>query len=460
MPSVHGAPDGPGRAPVAEVLAVLALVAACGGADPVVPGPPGPSAPDTVRVGSADFPENRLLAEIYATGLSTRGVTVERRLGIGPRETYFPDLRDGTVDLVPDYTGNLLRYLDPAATATAPPDVVAAIGRRLPPRSRSWRPARPRTRTPSSSPGPSPGHRGPLDRRPRPALPDDDLRRAPGVRDPPLRRPRPRRDLRVHVREFRALDSGGPLTVAALRAGSVQAADLFTTDPSIPGNDYVVLEDPRSNFPAQQVVPLINSTKLANPAVADVLNRIAEARHLDADRPQPPPRCARQTRSRPGRPRLAQLGRDRVTLLAVVAREERREPVGRACVLGVGVDERPEPVGEPGQGDLLLAATVLELLDAAVGEVHLTVSPGPAPLSACSFDCCVSLQLHGLRDQRLLLHLVHLRDAGRGRGHAAPGDAAQPAHRRDLVGQERPRNGHAPWFAGSSWTQAMSVIPL
>jgi hypothetical protein len=55
-----------------------------------------------------------------------------------------------------------------------------------------------------------------------------------------------------------------------------------------------------------------------------------------------------------------------------VARQEHREAIGRAGVLGVGVDEGAEAVGQPRQADLLLAPSVLELLDAPVGEVHGT----------------------------------------------------------------------------------------
>jgi len=75
-------------------------------------------------------------------------------------------------------------------------------------------------------------------------------------------------------REFRPLDTGGPVTVAALADGTVQAADLFTTDPAIEDNGFVVLEDPQNNFAAQNVVPLINSAK-ATPQVADALNAVS-----------------------------------------------------------------------------------------------------------------------------------------------------------------------------------------
>jgi osmoprotectant transport system substrate-binding protein len=76
--------------------------------------------------------------------------------------------------------------------------------------------------------------------------------------------------------EFRSLDAGGPLTVAALTDGSIQAADLFTTDPTIIDRGWVALEDPQNNFAAQNVVPLVNEAK-ANDQVRQTLNAISAA---------------------------------------------------------------------------------------------------------------------------------------------------------------------------------------
>ena len=70
-------------------------------------------------------------------------------------------------------------------------------------------------------------------------------------------------------------DVGGPVTVNALKRGQVDAADLFTTDPAIEANDFVVLEDPKSNFAAQNIVPIINKDK-ASDGVKEVLNKISE----------------------------------------------------------------------------------------------------------------------------------------------------------------------------------------
>ena len=56
--------------------------------------------------------------------------------------------------------------------------------------------------------------------------------------------------------------------------GDVQAVDLFTTQSAIPANDFVVLDDPKSNFAAQNVLPLINKAK-ANDTVTAALNAVS-----------------------------------------------------------------------------------------------------------------------------------------------------------------------------------------
>ncbi len=86
----------------------------------------------TLTVGSANFQENVLLAEIYAKALSDAGATIKKKLNIGSRETYIPGLKDGSIDLIPEYTGVLLQYFDKGATAQSPDDVYAALQKALP----------------------------------------------------------------------------------------------------------------------------------------------------------------------------------------------------------------------------------------------------------------------------------------------------------------------------------------
>jgi osmoprotectant transport system substrate-binding protein len=72
----------------------------------------------TIVVGSANFSENVILAEIYAQVLSNNGYTVEKKLKVGSREIYFPAVEKGEISLVPDYAGTLLVFLDKNAAAS------------------------------------------------------------------------------------------------------------------------------------------------------------------------------------------------------------------------------------------------------------------------------------------------------------------------------------------------------
>ena len=51
-------------------------------------------------------------------------------------------------------------------------------------------------------------------------------------------------------------DSGGPLTVKALKDGDIQIGIIYTADPSIAKNDLVTLEDTKGLFLASAVVPI------------------------------------------------------------------------------------------------------------------------------------------------------------------------------------------------------------
>jgi glycine betaine/choline ABC-type transport system substrate-binding protein len=86
----------------------------------------------SLTVGSANFPENVILAEIYAQALQAQGATIQKKLNIGARPKYWESLKQGSIDLFPEYTGSILVYIDPKATATSPDDVYAALGKALP----------------------------------------------------------------------------------------------------------------------------------------------------------------------------------------------------------------------------------------------------------------------------------------------------------------------------------------
>lgn len=108
--------------PWPAVAVVLVVAAACASPDPSA---------DVMREGdivvaSFDFPESRLVAEIYAQALEGEGYTVDRQLGFGPRELVVPALRQGFVDLVPEYAGSALAAMAPGS-GVDPSDVAEVV---------------------------------------------------------------------------------------------------------------------------------------------------------------------------------------------------------------------------------------------------------------------------------------------------------------------------------------------
>src|SRR5687768_2361721 len=71
-------------------LLLLMLLGACGG---------GAGGGGSITVGSTDFSEQQIVAEMYAGALENAGIEVERELDIGTREVVEPALVDGEIDV-------------------------------------------------------------------------------------------------------------------------------------------------------------------------------------------------------------------------------------------------------------------------------------------------------------------------------------------------------------------------
>ncbi len=91
-----------------------------------------------IIVGSADFPESQLIAQIYGQALAKAGFDVDYQLSIGAREVYYKAIDAGEIDLVPEYTNSLLSFVlrlkDPNAlpTATNVDEQITELGTALP----------------------------------------------------------------------------------------------------------------------------------------------------------------------------------------------------------------------------------------------------------------------------------------------------------------------------------------
>jgi osmoprotectant transport system substrate-binding protein len=246
------------------LAALIPLVSGCGSSNPLGGGPLSADLTSLV-VGSADFPESKIVAEIYAQALESNGFTIARQFGIGSRETYIPAIRDHSIDLIPEYTGNLLQYFNPQSTASDPGDVELALYRSLPGDLAILNPA-PANDSDTVTVTEATAQRWNLktiaDLVPHAAevkfgAPSEFLNRERGL--PGLKATY---GLDIKPDNFVSIsDGGGPATVKALSGGTVTAANIFSTSPAIPANKFVILADPKNTFLPGNVVPLLSSQK-------------------------------------------------------------------------------------------------------------------------------------------------------------------------------------------------------
>ncbi len=250
----------------AAVGAALAL-SGCASGDPLNPGDGDTRGTEssTIVVGSQAYYSNEIIAEIYAQALEDAGFTVERQFGIGQRDAYLPALEDGSVDLFPEYTGNLLQFYDPDTTATSADDVYAALQDALPDGLTVLEQS-PATDQDSYNVTKEFAEENGLT-----SL--DDLASvdvALVLGGPPELEERPYgpkglKELYGVDVEFQAT---GDTTVEDLLAGTVNIANVYSADPRIQTDDLVTLDDPKALFLASNVVPLVN---------ADIADEIADA---------------------------------------------------------------------------------------------------------------------------------------------------------------------------------------
>lgn len=235
-----------------------------------------PTDPGSLTVGSADFPENQLLAEIYAGAMQAKGVKVATKLNIGERGAYMAALKDGSIDFIPEYSGSILTFLDKSTTAKAPQDVYAALQQQAGQQglvALDYAEAQDSdTITVTKATAEKYKLTSIADLKGVASkltfgAPAQFQTRADGI-------PALKSVYGVVFGQFTPLKAGGAITVTALKNGSVDAADIFSTDPAIVKNGFVSLKDPKNMFAAQNIVPLVSKSKLTEP-MAQACNAVS-----------------------------------------------------------------------------------------------------------------------------------------------------------------------------------------
>ena len=230
----------------------------------------------SITIGSADFPESVLLADIYGDAMSAKGVNVTKKLNIGERSIYIKALEDGEIGAFPEYSGSILDYLDTSATAKTPDEVLAALktaaqAKNLVPLNYS--PAQDSDTITVTKATADKYHLTSIADLASVAgnltlgAPAAFRTRADGV-------PALKSVYGVTFKIFTPLMAGGTVTQEALKNGTIDAGDIFSTDGSIAANNFVSLTDPKSMFAAQNIVPLFVQSKV-NATMTDACNAVS-----------------------------------------------------------------------------------------------------------------------------------------------------------------------------------------
>ncbi|GHD20925.1 ABC transporter substrate-binding protein [Nocardiopsis kunsanensis] len=258
------------RLTLAGVPLSVLMLSACGASDPYEEesGEAG-----TVVVGSADFPESTVLAEVYGRAMEARGVDVDYQLNIGSREVYYSQMEEGNLSVFPEYNGAILAYLDDDAPSGTSEETDAAVEEALPEGLETLESSEAENKDSVTVTEEVAEEHG-----------LESLTDLEGVAEDLVLGGPPEFETRhqglvgleevygVEFGEFRALEVA--LLTQALLDGDIQAANLFTTDPQVAVEDFVVLEDPENVFGAQNITPLVNSDQVGDTA-REALNAVS-----------------------------------------------------------------------------------------------------------------------------------------------------------------------------------------
>lgn len=247
-----------GKLVIAFLVAAF-VASACGGTG-------SGAAKPNVTIGSTNFSEQLILGELYAQILEANGYTVTRKFNLGAREIVFPALSSGQIDLEADYLATLLAFVNKTATGSTDPKTTStALQKELDAKSLTVLDFAPavdqngfvvtkatadKYKLTKLSDVTAVGNQlvlgGPAECPARPFC-------AAGLKS----------TYGISFKDFKPLDTGGPLTVAALKGGQIDIGLLFTSDSTIATNGFVLLEDDKHLQLSDNVAPIVRNDLLS-----------------------------------------------------------------------------------------------------------------------------------------------------------------------------------------------------
>lgn len=264
------------RSAFAAVLAFVLTAAACGSSPSS--GGTSSSPKGNITIGGFKFSEGSVLAELYGQALEHDGYSVQYKLNLGSREVVAPAIKAGSIDLYIGYAATDLEYWNQAA-GEANGDVTATTSKL----NSHLQPLNLSALTPSSAVDQNAFAMTKANSQKFNATKLSDLASiggqlvlgaGPECPTRPFCQPGLEKTYGIHFKDFKALDTDGPLTRAAFANNSIQVGLVFSSDADLNSLGLVVLQDDKHLEAADNVVPIVR-TPVASDEVKKVLNAVS-----------------------------------------------------------------------------------------------------------------------------------------------------------------------------------------
>lgn len=264
-------------ATLAMVLALALTAVACGTST-------GGGGKGTITIGGFKFSEGSVLAELYGQALQHDGYTVNFKLNLGTREVVAPAIKSKQIDLYIGYAATDLEYWNNSA-GEANGDVTATTSKL----NGHLQSVSLEALTPSAAVDQNAFAMTKANAQKYNATKLSDLAAignqlvlGAGAECPqrPFCQPGLEKTYGIHFKEFKALDTDGPLTRAAFANGTIQVGLVFSSDADLNNLGLQVLQDDKHLEAADNVVPIIRNAA-ASDEVKKVLNAISSGLTTD-----------------------------------------------------------------------------------------------------------------------------------------------------------------------------------
>jgi osmoprotectant transport system substrate-binding protein len=260
--------------------AAIAMLGTLGTSVVLTATPAAAASKPTIIIGSTNFEEQAIVANLYGDVLSHAGYPVTVEPASGTRSIVVPALEHGQIDLEADYAGSLVNYLNNGVSTPKANSLATAI----PSLKKSLAPSGVTVLTPAPALDTNVFAVTKATAKKYHLTTLSSLKSVAsklvlgGPQECPTTAgclPGLEKTYGLHFASFKATDEAGPISVAALKNNEVQVVELFSSDGNVVSNNFVALTDNKHLEAADYITPVIRKS-VDSAAVTKLINSVSK----------------------------------------------------------------------------------------------------------------------------------------------------------------------------------------